>query len=452
MARVCVIGAGYVGLVTGAGLAELGHTVVLLETNASRLEALRLHQLPIHEPGLDELVERYAVRGRLTFSGSYSETIPEAEFIFIAVNTPTGPDGEANTTYVSAAVASVMKYARPKQVLVTKSTVPVGTGDLLSVVVSDAGFHDIEVVSNPEFLREGTAVQDFLTPDRIVVGAGSRAAAARVARLYSSLNAPVVVCSRRSAELAKYAANALLATRISFMNEMSAICEAVDADIEQVASVVGFDRRIGAGYLSAGLGWGGSCFPKDLRALSVTAKQHGIEPAMLDATVAVNARQRDRVYRRLCEAVGPVNGTAPTVAVLGLAFKPNTDDVRESPAIDIVRRLVESGIRVRAHDPVATGNARAILPDIDYCAEPYEAVANTDGIFLATEWDEYRQLDWPRIRELMRGRVIVDSRNALDGPRLEKLGFRYLSVGRRSHAAEQRDLMLHLESVPAGGL
>ncbi len=452
MADVCVIGAGYVGLVTGAGLAELGHNVVLLETDPVRLDALKQHQLPIHEAGLDELVERYASRGRLSFSDSYADSIPHAEFVFIAVNTPAGPSGEADTTYVAAAVESLLEYASSNKIIVTKSTVPVGTGDVIAERVRDTGFQGIEVVSNPEFLREGTAVQDFLNPDRIVVGAGSRSAAARVAGLYSSLDAPVVICSRRSAELAKYAANALLATRISFMNEMSAICEAVDADIEQVARVVGFDRRIGSTYLSAGLGWGGSCFPKDLRALSRIATEHGVEPSILEATLSVNVRQRERIYRRLCEAIGPVNGTTPAVAVFGLAFKPNTDDLRESPAIDIIKRLVASGIRVRAHDPVAVANARAVLPDVEYCDEPYDAVANVDAVFLATEWDEYRQLDWARIRELMQGHVVVDSRNALDGARLEQLGFRYISVGRRGGHALQREALVQLESGVTGGL
>jgi UDPglucose 6-dehydrogenase len=258
VAEICVIGAGYVGLVTGAGLAELGHNVVLLDTDQRRLQALRRNQLPIYEPGLDALVARYASRGRLTFSDRYADAVASAEFIFIAVNTPTGPGGEADTTYVNAAVDSTLPCIAPDSILVTKSTVPVGTGDVIASKVRQAGLRDVEVVSNPEFLREGTAVQDFLRPDRIVVGAGSRATAARVARLYSSLHAPVVVCSRRSAELAKYAANALLATRISFMSEMSAICEAVDADVEQIARVVGLDRRIGPTYLSAGLGWGGS--------------------------------------------------------------------------------------------------------------------------------------------------------------------------------------------------
>ena len=453
MARICMIGAGYVGLVTGAGLAEIGHDVVCLETDGRRLAALRRHQLPIHEHGLDELVTRHVARGRLVFTDSYAEAIPDAEFVFIAVNTPTGANGEADTTHVFSAVRAALAYARPRQVFVTKSTVPVGTGDALSLIIRDAGLRGVEVVSNPEFLREGTAVQDFLSPDRIVIGADAWAVASRVGRLYSGLAAPVLICGRRSAELAKYAANALLAARISFINEMSAICESVDADIEQVSRIVGYDRRIGRSYLTAGLGWGGSCFPKDLRALAAIAAQHGVEPAMLNATVEVNARQRERMCRRLCEAVGPANGTVPTVAVLGLAFKPNTDDVRESPALDIIQRLVNRNMRVRAHDPVAIENARAIMPDIAYCADPYEAVANSDGMFLATEWDEYRLLDWAVIRELMKGRIIVDSRNALDGGHLRELGFRYLSVGRRAHAERRFDEeATPLEYLAAGGL
>lgn len=450
MARVSILGAGYVGLVTGAGLAELGHDVVCVESAPERLAVLERGDISIHEPGLSTLIDRHRASGRLRFTGEYARAIPAAEFVFIAVNTPAGPDGAADTTYVFAAVGSMLEHGHAGQIIVTKSTVPVGTGDAIADMVAAAGLRGIDVVSNPEFLREGAAIKDFLAPDRIVVGAESTTAAGRVARLYS-LDTPVVICGRRSAELAKYAANALLATRISFMNEISAICEAADADIGDVARVVGFDRRIGSSYLDAGLGWGGSCFPKDVRALAATAANHGVRTLLLEAAFRVNARQRERMFERLRAALERPHGATPTVAVLGLAFKPNTDDIRESPALDIIGRLVEEGIRVRAHDPVAIDNARRALPNITYCDDPYEAARGGDALLLATEWREYAKLNWQRMRSLMRGRTVVDGRNLLNGSRLTELGFRYLSVGRQP-SADGNAMLFDVGVSAAGGL
>lgn len=428
MSRISVIGAGYVGLVTGAGLAWLGHSVVLLESDRTRLARLANGHVPIHEPGLAELLANARDDGRLEFAGDYAAVIPSSDYAFLAVNTPAGPDGEADTRHVFAAVRMLLEHARPGLTVVTKSTVPVGTGDEIERLVLEAGLDGIEVVSNPEFLREGTAVDDFLHPDRIVVGTARPATAEAVAGLYEGLDAAVFVTSRRSAELAKYAANALLATRISFMNEIASISETVGADVEEVARVVGADSRIGPKFLQAGLGWGGSCFPKDLTALAATAARSGRKAAILEAVIEVNARQRERAVELLLDATGGRDGA--TVGVLGLAFKPHTDDLRGSPALAIIGRLLEDGVRVRAHDPQAMAHASLLLPTVTLSDEPYDVAEGADALLLATEWPEYLQLDWTRIRRAMRGRLLLDGRNVLHPTHLRALGFEYRSFGR----------------------
>lgn len=436
MSRITVIGAGYVGLVTGGGLAWMGHSVVLLESDRSRLARLIDGHLPIHEPGLAELLAEAREAGRLRFGHDYAAVIPSSDYAFLAVNTPAGPDGEADTRFVFSAVRMLLEHARPGLTLVTKSTVPVGTGDEIERLVSEAGLDGIEVVSNPEFLREGSAVEDFLHPDRIVVGTSRPATAEAVARLYEGLDAAVFVTSRRSAELAKYAANALLATRISFINEIASISEAVGADVEEVARVVGADSRIGPKFLQAGLGWGGSCFPKDLSALAAMAARSGRRAAILEAVIEVNARQRQRTVELLRDATGGREGA--TVGVLGLAFKPHTDDLRGSPALDIIGRLLEHGVRVRAHDPQAMAHASLLLPTVTLSHEPYDVAEGADALLLATEWPEYLQLDWTRIRRAMRGRLLLDGRNALHGGILRALGFEYRSFGRADDRAAAR--------------
>jgi len=427
MSNVCIAGAGYVGLVTGACLAELGHTVVCLETDPRRSCALNRGELPIHEPGLSALVARQRRAGRLTFTDHYGQAVPPAEFAFIAVHTPPSENGQADPSFVFAAVRSLLEHARPGLIIVVKSTVPVGTGDAIAQLARRSGPAGVEVVSNPEFLRLGSAIQDFLGPDRIVIGAADPVAGAAVARLYAALDAPVIMCSSRSAELAKYAANAFLAARVSLVNELSPICEAVQADIGEVTRIVGADHRIGPAFLAAGLGWGGSCFPKDVLALAAAAGDNGCGAPMLRAVLEVNARQRARAVERLRAAVGGIADA--TVGVLGLAFKPNTDDLRGAPAVEIIERLLEEGMRVRAHDPVAMANAGAILPDIQYCRDAYEVAVGCHAILLATEWPEYLQLDWREVRSRMRGRVILDGRNALDRRALVGLGFDYLAFG-----------------------
>ncbi|MHB8574693.1 MAG: UDP-glucose dehydrogenase family protein [Dehalococcoidia bacterium] len=436
MTRLAIIGVGYVGLVTGACLAELGHTITCIEIDPDRLAKLRRGECPIHEPGLPELLVRNRDAGRLRFTDSYADAIPGSEAVFLAVPTPAAADGQADTSYVFRAVDSLLSCAEPGTIVVTKSTVPVGTGDAIEAMVAARGLTGVHVAANPEFLREGSAVHDFMRPDRIVIGADSNSVQQKVAALYAPLEANIICCSRRAAELGKYAANALLATRISFMNEISIICEASAVDVQEVARIVGQDSRIGPAFLQAGLGWGGSCFPKDVRALAVTAAALGCDTPILDAVESINARQRQRAFAALRDAVG--DRTDGTVAVLGLAFKPNTDDVRESPALDVIGRLLEEGIRVRAHDPVAIANAKVHLPQVTYCDDIYETVRHCDAVLVATEWREYLMIDWHRVSAVMRGRTIVDGRNVLSpatlvGTGLEQLAFGQAPERRQGH-------------------
>jgi UDPglucose 6-dehydrogenase len=429
VAQVAVIGAGYVGLVTAACLSEFGHHVTCVEVDEGRVRQLRAGDLPIHEPDLAELVANHTRDGHLLFSDEYAET-GRAEFVFIAVPTPSRTDGSADTSFVLQALDSLIPHARRGTTIVIKSTVPVGTADRIAKDQAVLNAR-IEVVSNPEFTRQGTAVRDFLAPDRVVIGAASLQPAVDVSRLYARLDAPIVAVDRRSAELAKYTANALLATRISFMNEISHIATAVDADIDDVARIVGMDGRIGPAFLRAGLGWGGSCFPKDVLALSSLAGTNGCRTPILEAVFETNEGQREHAAKLLLDAVR--TNKDPIVAILGLAFKPNTDDVRSSPALSIMLHLRQEGVTIRAHDPFAAVNAGRVVPDVDYRPDPYSAIDGADALLLATEWEEYGALDWVLVRESMRGKTVLDGRNALDGVFLGELGFDYYSFGRQAH-------------------
>jgi UDPglucose 6-dehydrogenase len=426
MAQLAVVGAGYVGLVTAACLSKMGHRVICVEVSESRLNGLAAGELPISEPGLAELVQEQMRDRRLEFTGNYAG-IAESEFIFIAVPTPSRGDGSADTRHVLQAIESLIPHVRPATVIVVKSTVPVGTIDRLAAMPPLLEAR-IEVVSNPEFLRQGTAVHDFLQPDRVVIGASSPDAAARLARLYSSIEAPIVTVDTRSAELAKYTANALLAARVSFMNEISHIAAAVKANVDDVARIVGMDRRIGPAFLRAGLGWGGSCFPKDVLALASVANGNGCRTPILQAVYETNELQREHAAKLLLDAVRTIPD--PIIAVLGLAFKPHTDDVRGSPALGVAEQLLAEGVIVRAHDPLALVNASRVLPDVEYREDAYSALDGADAVLLATEWEEYYDLDWILVRESMRGKTVVDGRNALNGVLLTDLGFRYWSFGR----------------------
>jgi UDPglucose 6-dehydrogenase len=430
MSRVCVIGVGYVGLVTGACLADLGNQVACLDVAAEKIAKLKSGLLPIFEPGLEEIVRRNVDAGRLQFTTSYEEGLRGAEFVFIAVGTPSGVDGEADLSYVRAAVQEIARRLAGPLVIVNKSTVPIGTGDWVASIIREQRADPLtfSVVSNPEFLREGSAVRDFLNPDRVVLGSTDEEAARRVAALYAPLPARVIVTDLRTAEMIKYASNAFLATKISFINEMANICEAVGADVLEVARGMGYDKRIQSAFLSAGLGWGGSCFPKDVKALAHIASMHGCHPQLLRAVTDINYDQRRQVILKLREMLGTLRGK--TVGVLGLAFKPNTDDMRDSPAVEVIHFLQNEEAQVKAYDPVAMDNARRILPTVTYCPDAYAVAEGADALILVTEWNEFRQLDMARIARSMGQPIIFDARNIYDPVQMKGLGFRYRGIGR----------------------
>ena len=428
--NICVVGTGYVGLVTGACFADLGNQVVCLDTDERKIDLLREGKLPIYEPGLDEVVQRNAQAGRLTFTTSYPEALQDAEVVFVAVGTPSGVDGEADLRHVREVAETIADVVEHEIIVINKSTVPVGTGDWVSEIMRKRcgdGVH-FSVVSNPEFLREGSAVHDFMHPDRIVLGSEDRAAAQCVAHLYLPLRATVMVTDLRTAEMIKYASNAFLATRISFINEIAAICDELGADVKEVAFGMGCDRRIGHHFLQAGLGWGGSCFPKDVMALAHMAEIHGTHPQLLRAVMDINRAQRRRVVRWLRDALGTLD--EKTIGVLGLSFKPNTDDVRESPSIEVIRMLQNEGAQIRACDPQGLETAAAILDHVAFCQSPYETAQGCHALVLATEWEDFRYLDWPRIRAAMQGRVLIDGRNFYDPETMAQAGFDYRPIGR----------------------
>jgi len=430
LSRVAVVGAGYVGLTTAACLADLGNDVSVVDIDHEKVRALRRHRIPFYEPGLREVVERNARAGRLRFTTSSSEAIPGAEFAFIAVATPEGDHGEADLSYVQRAAACIAESLDGPLVVVNKSTVPIGTGDIVSEVIDQHGAQfPVEVVSNPEFLREGSALRDFMSPDRVVIGAHHREAAEQVAKLYEPLAAPTLIYNLYTAEMVKYASNAFLAARISFINEISRICERVDADAKLFAEGMGLDKRIGSQFLEAGIGYGGSCFPKDVKALAVMAEQYDYHPELLNAVMDINRDQRMLAVEKLRECLGSLRGQV--VALLGLAFKPNTDDMRQAPSLDIARALLKRGAVVRGYDPAANDRARTILPELDYRANAYSAARGADALIVVTEWNEFRQLDLMRLKRAMRRAVVVDGRNIYDPALMRRLGFVYRGIGRQ---------------------
>lgn len=430
MKNICVIGTGYVGLVTGTCFADMGNRVVCLDIDEAKVEKLKAGVMPIYEPGLEEMVRRNVAAGRLSFTTSYPEGLKDAEFVFIAVGTPSGVDGEADLRYVRMAAESIAQHMDHPLIIVNKSTVPVGTGDWVADIVRRTQPKPIPfwVVSNPEFLREGSAIQDFLNPDRVVLGSMDREAAEKVAQLHLPLRAPIIVTDLRTAEMIKYASNAFLATRISFINEIASICERLGADVKEVAIGMGYDKRIGHAFLDAGIGWGGSCFPKDVKALEYMALVHGAHPSLLRAVMEINRDQRRMVIHKLREILGSLRDVR--VGLLGLAFKPNTDDMREAPAVDIAHMLISEGASVRGYDPVALENARRVLPEVELVSDPYKLAEGCDALVLCTEWNEFKHLDFARIKELMRRPVLIDGRNLYDPDTLRALGFEYRGVGR----------------------
>lgn len=430
MKNITVIGVGYVGIVTGVCFADLGNRVTCLDINEEKIENLKNGIMPIYEPGLEELVERNVAADRLTFTMSYAEALQDAEFAFIAVGTPEGVDGEADLRYVRMAAQTVAQEMDHPLVIVNKSTVPVGTGDWVSNIIRETRNNDVKfaVVSNPEFLREGSAISDFMYPDRVVLGSLDLDAAEKVAQLYLPLRTTIMITDLRTAEMIKYASNAFLATRISFINEIANICEALGADVKEVATGMGYDTRIGPHFLDAGVGYGGSCFPKDVKALAFMADSKGRHPQLLHAVMEINQFQREAALLKLEQALGDLD--AKTIGLLGLSFKPNTDDMRESPSISIAKMAMERGARVRGYDPVAMKVAARVIPEIELMKNAYEVADGCDALVIVTDWNEFKHLDMIRIQELMNQPVIVDGRNIYDPQMMKAMGFDYQGVGR----------------------
>jgi UDPglucose 6-dehydrogenase len=430
--NICVVGTGYVGLVTGAVFADLGNDVICVDNAIKKIEALRAGQMPIYEPGLEEMVIRNKDDGRLTFSTDLPAAVRQADVIFIAVGTPPKETGETDLSHVEAVAAEIGRSMERYKVVVNKSTVPVGTGELVREVITRHQPRplDFDVVSNPEFLREGSAIEDTLRPDRIVIGAPNQQVAMTLVELYAPLERPMIITDLPSAEVIKYASNAFLAAKISFINAIANICEAAGADVSQVMKGMGLDSRIGMQFLQAGLGYGGSCFPKDVDSLIHTASRLGYDFKLLRSVVEINKERAAHLVEMMRKAIGPLEDK--TIAVLGLAFKPNTDDMREAKSLEVVRVLHAAGAQIRAYDPVAMDNARALMPeDVVFCESAYEAAAGADGVALLTEWNEFKYLNLDRLRGLLRRPVIFDARNLYEPERMRRLGFEYYSIGRK---------------------
>jgi UDPglucose 6-dehydrogenase len=431
--KVCVIGTGYVGLVTGTCLAEMGNDVICVDNNADKVKHLLAGEVPIYEPGLEELIRSNTREGRLHFTTDLVKAVQSSLICFIAVGTPQSDDGAADLKYVVEVAKGIAQAMNGYKVIVTKSTVPVGTAEQIRAVVADHTEHEFAIVSNPEFLKQGAAVDDFLKPDRVVIGTDNHRATEIMRELYSPFlrtGNPIIIMDIPSAEMTKYVANAFLATKISFINEMSNLCERVGADISQVRTGISTDSRIGSQFLFPGLGYGGSCFPKDVKALIKTARDTGYHSQILEAVDGINQSQRRFYLEKVLEYFnGSLQGK--TFAVWGLAFKPRTDDVREAPSITIIQALLAEGARIQAYDPKAADNARQILGDrITYCDNAYDALEGADAMLLVTEWNEFRRPDFDRIRALMNRPVIFDGRNQYDIDRMIRRGFEYFCMGR----------------------
>jgi UDPglucose 6-dehydrogenase len=430
--RIAMIGTGYVGLVSGACFADFGHQVCCIDKDEAKIAGLNRGEMPIWEPGLEALVKSNAEHGRLTFTTDLAAGVEGAEAVFIAVGTPARRgDGHADLSFVFDAVRELAQVIKPGTVVVTKSTVPVGTGDRIGQLLGEEGVSDVSVASNPEFLREGAAIADFKHPDRIVVGAPDERAREVLREIYRPLflnRAPILFTGRRTAELTKYAANAFLAVKISFINEIADLCEAVDADVQDVARGIGLDNRIGPKFLHAGPGYGGSCFPKDTLALLQTADAAGVEQRIVRTTVAVNDDRKAHMAERVAGAVGDLSGKR--IAVLGLAFKPNTDDMREAPSIPLVNGLIERGAEVAAYDPVARRQAEQVFQQVAFADDAYAAAHGADALVIVTEWDEFRALDLGKLAQSMRGTTLVDLRNVYDPEEAERAGLTYYGIGR----------------------
>lgn len=427
--KITVIGTGYVGLVQAACLADLGNEVWGIDIDKNKIEKLKAGIIPIFEPGLDEIVKKNYKKGYLHFDTNLSEAIQESEIIFIAVGTPPKTNGEADLSFVETAAENIAKNMNGYKLVVNKSTVPIGTGDLVSNIIKKYYKGDFDVASNPEFLREGSAVSDFMNPDRIVVGNASEKAKKILAKLYKPLKSPILYTDIKTAEMVKYASNSMLATQISFINSIANICERVGANIEEVAEGMKLDKRIGKyAFLSAGIGYGGSCFPKDVKALVQIARKYDYKFEILEKVESVNYYQRQLMIDKILKALKNPHGK--TVAIWGLAFKPKTDDLREAPSVEIIQALQEQGIKIKVYDPVAQDVAKKIFKNIGYTNSPYDTVKNADLLAIITEWDEFKEVDFNKLKKILKNPIIVDGRNIYDQKEMEKLGFKYISIGR----------------------
>jgi UDPglucose 6-dehydrogenase len=431
--KIAVVGTGYVGLVAGACFSESGNDVVCVDKDAAKIRTLKAGKMPIYEPGLEEIVRRNRQEGRLSFTTNLTRSVRDAQIIFIAVGTPQGEDGSADLTHVLAVARDVARAMNGYKVVVDKSTVPVGTSEKVREAIRRETTHPFSVVSNPEFLKQGAAIEDFMKPDRVVIGSEDARATELMLELYAPFTrtgAPIMVMDCASAELAKYAANAMLATRISFMNEVANVCELVGADVDHVRKAIGSDRRIGTSFLFPGCGYGGSCFPKDVKAMMKFAAEKKYQFRILDAVETVNATQKTTLFAKMKKHFGTMKGK--TVGVWGLAFKPKTDDMREAPAVPLIDALLGAGVTVLAYDPEATKVAKSIFGDrISYSPSNYDAIKGVDGLAIVTEWNEFRRPDFERMKSLMKSPVVFDGRNLFTPEQMKQHGFTYYSVGRR---------------------
>lgn len=430
MKNIAVIGGGYVGLVTAACFAELGNKVNVIEIDIAKVKSLTRGEIPINEPGLSELWRRHQANGRLNVTDSYIEGLGDVEFAFIAVGTPSGSNGKPNLKWVRLAARSIAESASGPLNVVIKSTVPVGTAEMVENIIVNSGRngHRFFIVSNPEFLREGAAVYDFMNPTRVVVGASDAAAADAVAGLYKTLDSPLIKCDNKTAEMAKYASNVFLATRISFMNEMALLCEEYDVDIVKVADIMGLDPRFGKDYLNAGLGWGGSCLPKDVKGLIHMAKSRNIPLRIVRAVQHINQQQPHVVVNRLRNLLGSLEGK--TIGILGLAFKPNSDDIREARSLSVIAVLEDEGCRIKAYDPMAMEVTAKLIPSVTCCTDAYDVAKGADALVLVTEWEEFKGLDMPLLASMMKKPIMVDGRNLYDPEKMGQAGFTYEGIGR----------------------
>jgi len=431
--NICVVGSGYVGLVTGTCFAEFGINVTCVDNDSEKIASLQSGQIPIFEPGLEELVNKNLKEGRLSFTTDVEKSVEQSLVIFIAVGTPPDDQGGADLQYVQEVAAAIGQNLNGYKVVVTKSTVPVGTGHLIEKTIREnrKEDHSFDVVSNPEFLREGAAIEDFMRPNRVVLGARSEQAVAILQDLYRPLfliETPFLITNVETAEMIKYASNAFLATKISFINEMANMCELVGADVHKVAKGMGLDKRIGPKFLHPGPGFGGSCFPKDTQALARLAREKGYDFKIVRSVIEVNQRQQERMVEKIETAMGGLSGRS--VCVLGLTFKPNTDDIRDAPAVFIIRDMLKRGAKVKAFDPAGMPSAQAVLPEVEYVSNLYEAARDAEAMVLVTEWNQFRNIDWERVKTLLKNPVVVDLRNIYEPERMKKLGLEYTCVGR----------------------